>query len=232
VLFLFPAMPPPTTPRPARTVIFANGEIHDLDAAQEALRPSDVLIAADGGLQHMLRLGLRPHRLVGDLDSADRAAVAALQGSATRIERFPTRKDETDLELALRLARRSGAEDILIFGALGGRWDQTLGNLLLLAHPDYRTVRVRLLDGAQQIYLIQGTTRIEGHPGDTVSLIPLRGDAVGVTTEGLEYPLAGGTLPFGSTLGISNVLQGEAATVQVVEGLVVCVVIGFPGRLR
>ena len=86
--------------------------------------------------------------------------------------------------------------------------------------------RVRLLDGAQQVYLVQGETRIEGQPGDTVSLIALGGDAHGVTTQGLEYPLTEGTLPFGSTLGISNVLAGERATVRVREGVVACVVGG------
>ena len=147
-----------------------------------------------------------------------------------RVERFPARKNETDLELALRLAVREApaeaARDILIFGALGGRWDQTLANLLLLAHPDFRAVRVRLVDGRQQIYLVQGPTVIEGQPGDTVSLVALNGDALGVTTDGLEYPLQRGTLRFGSTLGISNVLVGTRATVSVESGLVACVVIG------
>jgi thiamine pyrophosphokinase len=50
-----------------------------------------------------------------------------------------------------------------------------------------------------------------------------------VTTDGLEYPLARGTLQFGSTLGISNVLVGTRATVSVEQGLVACVVVGKSG---
>jgi thiamine pyrophosphokinase len=219
-------------PTPPRAVIFANGQVSDLEAARAALRPSDMLISADGGLRYYRALGLQPHAVVGDLDSLEPDEHAALAQAGVRVERFPARKDETDLELALRFALAQGAVDVLIFGALGGRWDQTLANLLLPAHPDFRAVRVRLLDGPQQIYLVQGETVIEGQPGDTVSLIALNGDAHGVTTGALEYPLARGTLRFGSTLGISNVLVGTRATVRVESGLVACVVIGSEGGAR
>jgi thiamine pyrophosphokinase len=211
---------------PLRAIIFANGPMADLEAARAALRLGDRLIAADGGLRHLRALGLTPHVLVGDLDSVDPAEAEALEAAGVPVQRHPARKDETDLELALRLALAEGARDVSILGALGGRWDQTLANLLLLAHPDLRSMRVRLLDGTQQVYLVQGETVIEGQPGDTVSLVPLGGDAQGVTTTGLEYPLSGGTLPFGGTLGISNVLVARTATVRVESGLVACVVIG------
>jgi thiamine pyrophosphokinase len=218
------------SPPTSRTIIFANGLLADPAAARAAVGPADRLIAADGGLHHLLALGLSPHVLIGDLDSVEPAQAAAAQAGGARVERFSARKDQTDLELAVRLAvAESGAEgagDILIFGALGARWDQTLANLLLLAHPDFRGARLRLVDGAQQIYLIQGQAVIEGQPGDTVSLISLQGDARGVTTQGLEYPLERGSLYFGSTLGVSNVLLGTQATVTVEEGLVACVVIG------
>jgi thiamine pyrophosphokinase len=207
-------------------VIFANGHVADLAAAGASLLPEDYLISADGGLRYFQGLGRQPHVLVGDLDSLAPEAAAALEAAGVRVERFPARKDETDLELALRLALAHGLSDIVIFGALGGRWDQTLANLLLLAHPDFRAARIRLLDGTQQIYLVQGRAVIEGAPGDTVSLIALNGDALGITTDGLEYPLDRGTLRFGSTLGISNVLAAPQATVTVEAGLVVCVVIG------
>jgi thiamine pyrophosphokinase len=207
-------------------VIFANGLVSDLAAARAALRPADLLVAADGGLHHCQALGLQPHAVVGDLDSLEPGEHAALAAAGVQVERHPARKDETDLELALRLALARGARDILIFGALGGRWDQTLANLLLLAHPDFRAARLRLLDGPQQIYRVQGLASIEGEPGDTVSLIALGGDATGITTTGLDYPLANDTLAFASTRGISNVLLGRRATVTVAHGLLACVVIG------
>lgn len=209
-----------------RTVIFANGELTNPTAARRALRPDDYLIAADGGAHHCRALGLTPQVVIGDFDSITPEELNALRDGGSRIIQHPARKDQTDLELALAYAIEHQADDILILGALGGRWDQTLANLLLLAHPAWRGARIHVLDGTQHIYLIQGETTIEGQPGDTVSLIPVQSNARGITTEGLEYPLMNGTLPFGSTLGISNVLVGNQAKVEVREGMVICVVIG------
>lgn len=223
--FLLPASsshPAPT----GRAVIVANGELGDPQALLAAIHPGDLLVAADGGTAHLLSLGLRPHAVIGDFDSLDPETLAGLDRDGADLQRHPARKDKTDLELAVRYVLSKGGSDILIFGALGGRWDQTLANLLLPALPDLFPARIRLVNGAQQIYLIRGVGRIEGQPGDTVSLIPLSGDARGITTQGLEYPLDDETIPLGSTRGISNVLLEHRAQVDVREGLLMCVVIG------
>lgn len=205
-------------------IVIANGEVKDLAQIRAALRPEDCTVAADGGLRYWQALGLLPQVVIGDLDSAE-ADWAALQARGVRLQRHPARKDETDLELALHWLKAAGITEALIFGALGGRWDQTLANLLLLAQPAWHGMRLRLVDGAQQLYLASPRADIQGQAGDTVSLIPLGGDAHGVTTTGLEYPLTQGTLPFAHTLGISNVLLGPTATVEVQSGCVLCVVI-------
>jgi thiamine pyrophosphokinase len=223
-----------------RIVIFANGELPDLEAARAVVQPTDTIIAADGGAKHCRALGLTPHVVIGDFDSLSPADLAALGAAGTRIIRHPARKEQTDLELALDLALAEGAKDILILGALGGRWDQTLANVLLLIRSDRwrvsrqqatkvatTNVRVRLLDGMQEISLLRGPGELAltGDAGDTVSLIPIGGDARGITTSGLEYPLRGENLIFGSTRGISNVMMAGQATISLTEGLLVCTVI-------
>ena len=79
------------------------------------------------------------------------------------------------------------------WGRLGARWDQTLANLLLPASEVFSGVHIRLLDGLQEVFLLRAgeSAEVTGSPGDTVSLIPLGGDAQGVTTDGLEYPSHG-----------------------------------------
>jgi len=104
-----------------RAILFANGVLTDHQAAGAALAAGDRLIAADGGLAHMRALGLTPDIIIGDLDSVDLEEAARLEAAGVRVVRHPPRKDETDLELALRLACAEGARDVLIFGALGNR---------------------------------------------------------------------------------------------------------------
>jgi thiamine pyrophosphokinase len=214
-------------PSNRRAVIFANGLLGNLNAARQSLRLDDIIIAADGGARHCRRLGLTPHFIVGDFDSLEDVELQAFQEAGVVILQHPARKDFTDLELALRHARSLGVAEILILGGLGARWDQTLANLLLPAAKEFTGVHIRLLDGAQEVFLLRGgeSAEVGGIPGDTVSLIPLGGDARGVTTTGLEYPLTSEILVFGATRGVSNVLMGESGSVRLERGLLLCVVI-------
>jgi len=210
-----------------RAIIFANGVFTNVQGARDLVRPDDLIVAADGGTRHALAAGLVPHVVVGDLDSLSPADRARLQAAGSRIVRFSPHKDETDLELALLHAVREGATHIIILAALGGRLDQTLANLLLLALPELRDLDVRIVEGPLTAFLIHGGgdgVLVEGQPGDTVSLIPLGGDAVGVTAVGLEWPLYEDTLRFGPARGVSNVLTVSQARVRVQEGLLLCVV--------
>jgi thiamine pyrophosphokinase len=206
-----------------RAIVIANGHIGNSEASRAQAWPHNLVICADGGAQHALTLGLAPDVVVGDLDSLDGDLQARLEGEGCQVLVHPTRKDETDLELALRYAIDRGVDEILILGALGGRIDQALANILLLALPELEGVKTRIVAGDQEMFLIRGQAFIEGQVGDTVSLLPIAGDVTGITAEGLEYPLQHGTLKFGATLGISNVLMAPVARVQVEHGLLLCV---------
>jgi thiamine pyrophosphokinase len=210
-----------------RAVIFANGTLNNASQTLAALQAGDLLIAADGGARHCLALGLTPEVVIGDFDSLSAEELAQLERDGAQVVRYPMRKDFTDLELALKHAISLGANEILVFAALGARWDQTLANLLLPAAPGLEQVCIRLLDGPQEIILLRAgeTHLLSGQVGDIVSLVPLGGHARGITTTGLEYPLTDGMLYFGATRGISNVMLGDQATVRLEEGLLLCTII-------
>jgi thiamine pyrophosphokinase len=209
-----------------RAVIIANGIIGGF---RPAFFPDDIVIAVDGGLRHCLELKLRPHTLIGDMDSLSPEEIDAVTRSGIPISRYPARKDHTDLELALHTARSLDANDIVLLGALGARWDMTIANIMLLAAPELVGCRVRILEGMQEISLIQGgeTHRFEGNAGDLLSLIPLCTAVQNVCVTGLEYPLNGETLHFSATRGISNVFCDHTATVFLEEGLLLCVIQHF-----
>ncbi|GAB4504484.1 MAG: thiamine diphosphokinase [Anaerolineales bacterium] len=207
----------------SRTVIFANGHLPRLEAARALLRPQDTLIAADGGARHLLALGLLPHLLVGDLDSLDAASLSHLEAAGVDIYRYPTDKDETDLELALRHALEREPESILIVGALGGRLDQTLANLSLLTAPQFAGLDLRLDDGAEEAFFCREQAKVQGRSGEVVSLLPWGGAVEGVITQGLRWKLSGETLYPHQSRGISNRMLGEAASVEIRGGLLLVV---------
>jgi thiamine pyrophosphokinase len=210
---------------PSRVVIIANGHLSDPAEARRRIRPGDHIICADGGTHHARVMGLTPNVVVGDMDSLDQGLRTELEAVGVRFEVHSTRKDETDLELALKLATAEGADDIEILAMLGGRLDQSLANLLMLARSEWAPAWVRVTEGNQSAWPVRGgqETTIKGMRGDLLSLVPLTSLVTGVTLEGVEWPLNDATLHFGSTLTISNTLMGSTARLKVEEGLVLVV---------
>ncbi len=112
---------------------------------------------------------------------------------------------------------------IWVVAALGGRLDQTLGNIFLLMRSDLKKSDVRLIDGQQEVFLIRNTAVIHGAAGQQVSLLPLGRSAEGIQTEGLAYPLMDETLYPDRTRGISNRMTGPVAKVSLTKGQLLCV---------
>jgi len=209
----------------SRIVIFANGQLNQPDMLKAQLYPTDRIYCADGGTRHALALGLTPEIIIGDLDSLSPETVAAMESQGVTIHRYPPRKDETDLELALRLAIAENPAEIFLVTALGGRLDQMLANIMLLTRREYASISLILLDGPYWAKLLRShqSLVINGRPGDTLSLVPLTPTVNRVSLSGVEWPLKQTTLSLGSTLTISNTLTGSQATVQIGDGLVLVV---------
>lgn len=210
----------------ATAVVVAGGGSPDLELLARVAGTSTVLvIAADSGAAHVVDAGLMVDVVVGDLDSIDPALLAALEADGVKVERHPTAKDATDLELAIDVALREGATEIHVVGGHGGRVDQSFANAFILSSPSYAHVRMHAVLDSALVSVVHGggVVRFDGAPGDVVTLLPMHGDAVGVRTTGLEYALRGETLPAGTTRGVSNVLVDREATVSLDGGTLLVV---------
>lgn len=207
-----------------RAVLFANGHLSDSISARCRLLPDDLILCADGGSHHALTLGLRPNLVVGDLDSLSAADHARLDQLGCAIEQHPADKDATDLELALHAARRLGADQILLLAALGGRLDQELANLLLLASPQFADLQLSLADGEQTAWVVRDSLKVAGRPGDILSVLALSPQVEGLTYHGgLRWPLHDFTLAFGSSRGVSNEMIAPTATISLRRGVLLAV---------
>lgn len=205
------------------TIIFANGELQDPVVVRKFAGSADTLIAADGGLTHILSLDLKPDLLIGDLDSVTPEEVARAEALGCEVSRFPAEKNETDLELALLTAVEMRCGKITVVAALGGRTDQTLANIYLLNLPQLKGIDVRLDDGKEEVFLIHGWGEIHGKPGDGVSLLSLSPAIKGVTTTNLRYPLVDEKLVFYHSRGVSNVMQTWKAKIEIESGILLCI---------
>lgn len=219
-------------------LIFANGDMAETGWVRPYLLPATAIIAADGGARHVLALGQMPDVVVGDMDSLPPALQklrtqsqqhGSRDDAVTAVPQFivyPAFKDETDLELALLYAAHTYTDELLIFGAFGGRVDQSLANIFLLSHPALAGRTVRFLAPYQSLWLMDashGVMTIHGRTGDTVSLLPFGVDVLVEHTTGLQWALHQDILAFGPARGISNTMTAAVATVQVGNGRLLCV---------
>lgn len=211
---------------PRTAVVFAGGD--PPLPAYAALIPDDaIVIAADAGHDHALALGITAHRIVGDFDSADLEAVTTAVATGTELEEHPRDKNATDLELALLSALDLGVEEVLVVGGHGGRTDHFLANALALAMPELARMRIRAYLGDALVTVVHTAATITGRVGDICSLLAVGSPATDVSTTGLRFVLDRGKLRPGSTLGMSNELVDETATVKVGSGTLLVVQPGW-----
>ena len=203
---------------PKRALLFVNGDLPDRSAARQLLREDDFIIAVDGGLRHALDLGLVPAVIIGDLDSVNAADLSGFE-----IIRHPEDKDETDLELALEYAINAGYEEIRLIGALGGRLDQTLGNLSLLTDKAHAGVDLRIDDGVEEAFFIRTQAQIYARIGEVISLIPWGDPVMGIRTEGLRWQLSDEILYPHKTRGISNEAVDVRVKIHIESGLLLII---------
>lgn len=206
-----------------RIIIFANGNLPDLNKARALLRTDDFIIAADGGTRHALALGLTPNLVIGDLDSITHEEKQMMDERGVTIVPYSHDKNETDLELSIKHALEMNPDEIRIIAALGERLDQTLSNLALLSDLRLSTFDARMDDGVEEVLFCRSQVEVRGRSGDIVSLIPWQGAVEGVQTENLRWHLRDETLHPEKSRGISNEMLSETAGIRIRAGMLLVI---------
>ena len=199
-----------------RAVIFANGHLENHNLVLSQISSNDLLIAADGGSDHYKAIDKYPDIVIGDMDSISPGLAKEFQRAGTEFKIYPQDKDQTDLELALTYAR----QEVVFFGILGGRLDLSLGNILLLARDDWKSLSIVINNWPDKAYILRAgeSITVQGQPKDIVSLIPLSEQVEGVSTEGLRWKIYKETLVQGNTRSISNEIVSEEARIKIDNG--------------
>ena len=175
------------------TIIFDKSRnLYGLNRARKSRKPYfllcegymdgvDAVICCDAGMRHARKLGIVPDYIVGDFDSASAEVLEYYKAKNIPIRQFPTRKNETDMELGIILALELGATDLVLFGGIGDRFDHTLANAHYLLSLLKKGVRARLVDDKNCVEVIDQHLTLHGKVGDLVSTLPLSMEVTGIT---------------------------------------------------
>jgi thiamine pyrophosphokinase len=207
--------------KPSVAIIFLNGAPTGLTQLRTYLKGNPLLIGCDGGTRQLLQLGLVPDVIIGDFDSYPDDSQKQT-ASATYIH-YPTDKDYTDGELAIRYAKKAGCKEIILAGALGGRLDHLLGHVLLLNKREFRSLQLKIVDNQQEAYIIRGKATLRGQKGTRISFLPVAGPVAVASCSGLRYDLSHYRISPQHNLGISNVMLGSTAEIVITRGALLVV---------
>ncbi|MFC2019331.1 thiamine diphosphokinase [Chloroflexota bacterium] len=202
-----------------KALILTNGELYRPDVLLDRISGEvfAIVLGVDGGARHARTLNVTLNTIIGDLDSLSEPDQHGFNDVS--VVAWPAEKNETDLELALFYAAKQGVDQIVMVGVMGGRMDMTIANIQLLTHAGLDSCKVEVWHGEQTAWVIRPPGGdVSGHPGDTVSLIPISGDASGITTHGLKYQLNDEKLRFGPTRGVSNLMETSSGLVVLSKG--------------
>lgn len=127
---------------------------------------------------------------------------------------YPSEKDFTDGEIALFKLISEGATRIEIYGGGGKREDHFLGNLQLLYYCHAHGVNAKMITEGAEIFVATGRIALGRHVGATFSVLPFCERLRIIKSGGCKYEYPQ-TISFGECRGISNVVTGADAFIEV-----------------
>ena len=184
------------------------------------------VIAGDRGLEVLYQLKIIPNHVVGDFDSVSPEILEFYKKQPKIIfHTYNAEKDNTDTDIALKLAIQIKSSEITILGALGKRMDHAIANIHILKDALGANIPCQILDEHNRIYLVNTEKTLEKDKvyGKYISLIPLTSTVEGLTLKGFKYPLNKYNLPIGISLGISNEIIEDIAHIEMEKGILIVI---------
>lgn len=202
-----------------KSLIVCSGEIKDYEFLSRIIPSYKYIACADGGINHLKKIGVKPNIVIGDLDSSSEQALDYIRENDIKIKKFPANKDMTDTELCIEHCLSKKYKEIHLAGAIGGRVDHTLANISLLRRYAQVGIKLIILDSKDIITYSKGKVEIEKKDVEyNISIIPVSLDGIIISIGGVLYPLHHKEIQYGSTLGISNIIKDNKATITLHEG--------------
>jgi thiamine pyrophosphokinase len=208
-----------------RAIVFINGTLRGKEEFYlNYIDEKDTILCADGGAEYTFKLGVKPDFILGDLDSISPQVLEYYQEKDVCFEKLPKNKNKTDTQVLLEKLIVDDYNEIIIFAALGKRLDHTLGNLYLLEKLYTPDTLIKFVTPQERVRLIKSKTVIKDKIEKTVSLLPITSQVSGVNLSGFKYELEGRTFKRGETLGLSNIVKDNEATIDLEEGSLLLII--------
>ena len=181
----------------------------------------DLIFGVDGGTEFLYRLFLVPTHIIGDFDSIKSSTKDRAKRDGAKVLTFNEDKDETDLEIALKTAKKFEAESITIIGGEGKELDHLFSNLLCISSFNDKEVTRWITKTESIIFSNQKVYDVEENK--IFSILPLT-DLDNLTIRGSKWDIQDESIPYGSSRTLRNIEVENTLEVHCKSGKF-CVVI-------
>lgn len=187
-------------------------------------------IAVDGGLEAFFQARVLPDVLIGDMDSCSKEAFTWYSRLSSRIIFFKKDKDFLDMQAALDLLYALKIKGAFIFGALGGRIDQTFSCLPFLIRGLNLDLELKIISNEYEMGLFSGPGEfnLKAQKGTLWSFIALDTCVQGVTLKGFRFPLENENISNSQTRALSNSSNESEVLIRIRKGTLIY--FNKPGR--
>ncbi|MBI3385998.1 thiamine diphosphokinase [Candidatus Gottesmanbacteria bacterium] len=203
-----------------RVVIVAAGTLHK--KFLDDISKHDFVIGVDRGALWLIRHEKVPEVALGDFDSVNKSELQEIKARVKHVEEYPSQKDKTDLELAVDESIKLRPKEVVIYGAIGTRFDHTFAAIGLLLKLESHNIYGQIVDNFNKIHIVRRQETISTSVYRYISVLPLTNRAT-ITLTGFVYNATRLTLPRTSTRGISNEIKDAQAIISVHTGRVLVI---------
>lgn len=202
-----------------KAIIVAGGTPPSKKLITKEITKDTIIIAADSGANCLWRYKITPNYLIGDFDSIDHKILNYWRYKNVTVESYPTDKDFTDTQLALKKALKLKVKKITFLGCLGGtRIDHLLGVIGLLTECANLNIDASLQDDYQTITLLKKSITVHGKVGQMFSLQAYGSTVKHLSISGSKYFLKNYSLKMGDALTLSNEFLNKKVRISFKSG--------------
>ncbi|MDV4151213.1 thiamine diphosphokinase [Clostridium sp. AL.422] len=203
-----------------KALIISGGKEPSKDLLFKEIKDVDFVIGADKGCEVLYKYDISPDYILGDFDSVNIDIINSIEAKASKKIKFKREKDYTDTELAYNLAVENGADEIILLGATGTRYDHSLSNFGLMLRGLDKSISVKVIDDNNLIFLTDKPITLKGNKGDIISFQAYCEEVKNFTIKGAKYNLTNFNLKLGDSITTSNEFLDEDIKITFDNGIV------------